>query len=260
VNPTTHSTDVADVASIRRGADAATLANAVYDRMFTLLGQLGPDDWTSPTDCEGWDVDDVVGHLLGAARGHASLREFARQALNGRRHADAFGGSELDAMNDLQVRDHADLAPEQKVAALREVAPRAVRRRTGLPRPLRAVPIPTPPAGSMPSGLPHRTTLGHLNDVVLTRDVLMHRIDIARAAGLDPALDDGADRRVVADVVAEWARRHGQPVRLRLTGAAGGDYQQGRGGPALELDAAEFCRTVSGRTEGTGLLATPVLF
>jgi uncharacterized protein (TIGR03083 family) len=260
VNPTTRTTDVADIAPIERGDDAARLAAATYRRLFALLDRLAPGDWSRPTDCEGWDVDDVVAHLLGAAEGHASLREFARQGLHGLRHAGEFGGSALDAMNDGQVRDHAHLEPGEKVAALRRVAPRAVRRRTTLPRPLRRLPVPTPAAGSMPGGLPTRIDLGYLNDVVLTRDVLMHRIDIGRAVGLDPDLDGAEDRRTVADVVAEWARRHGRPVRLHLTGAAGGRYEQGRGGDEVELDAAEFCRTVSGRARGTGLLATPVMF
>jgi uncharacterized protein (TIGR03083 family) len=260
MTPTTGSLAVSDIRRVGRGDDAATLATSVYERLFELFDRLRPDDWARPTDCEGWDVDDVVGHLLGAAAGHASLREMVRQFWHGGRNASAFGGSSLDAMNDLQVREHAALRPEQKVAALRRVAPEAVRSRVGTPTPLRALPIPIPAVGDMPSGLPPRITLGHLNDVILTRDVLMHRIDIARAAGLDAGLDDGSDRRLVADIVAEWAQRHGQPVVLHLTGPAGGDYHQGDGGPSLELDAAEFCRVVSGRATGEGLLATHVLF
>jgi uncharacterized protein (TIGR03083 family) len=256
----TRSTPVAEIPRIARGADAATLATSVYDALLALLDRLGPDDWARPTDCDGWDVDDVVGHLLGAAEGHASFREFLRQFRGGRRDADRLGGNYIDAMNDLQVREHAHLAPGDKVAALRRIAPAAVRARTRTPGLLRRVPVPIPPVGAMPSGLPPRITLGHLNDVILTRDVLMHRIDIARAADLEVGLDEGADRRVIADIVAEWAERHGQPVRLRLTGPAGGEYHQHDGGPQIELDAGEFCRVVSGRHDGDGLLATHVLF
>ena len=35
------------------------------------------------------------------------------------------------------------------------------------------------------------------------------------------------DGVLVADVVTEWAARHGQPCRLRLTGAAGGEWSFG---------------------------------
>jgi len=60
--------------------------------------------------------------------------------------------------------------------------------------------------------------------------------------------------------VAEWAARHGQPFRLTLSGPAGGGFRQGDGGPSLQLDAVEFCRTLSGRAPSDGLLATRVLF
>jgi hypothetical protein len=48
---------------------------------------------------------------------------------------------------------------------------------------------------------------------------------------------------------------------LTLTGPAGGRYVAGGGsGEELVLDAVEFCRTLSGRASGTGLLAQPVPF
>jgi len=60
--------------------------------------------------------------------------------------------------------------------------------------------------------------------------------------------------------VAEWAQRHAQPCRLHLTGLAGGTWVFGSGAPALELDAVEFCRILSGRARGAGLLTTEVPF
>lgn len=69
------------------------------------------------------------------------------------------------------------------------------------------------------------------------------------------------DGRLVADVVGEWARRHGRPFTLRLTGPAGGHFAAGGGGDeTVELDAVEFCRILSGRAPGVGLLARPVRF
>jgi hypothetical protein len=64
----------------------------------------------------------------------------------------------------------------------------------------------------------------------------------------------------VADVVAEWARRHGQPYTLRLTGPAGGTFTDGEGGEVIEVDAVEFCRILSGRGDGSGLLNQEVPF
>ena len=68
------------------------------------------------------------------------------------------------------------------------------------------------------------------------------------------------DGRLVADVVADWARRHRQPFTLTLGGPAGDRFSAGDGGPDLDLDAIEFCRIVSGRAAGAGLLAISVPF
>jgi hypothetical protein len=43
-------------------------------------------------------------------------------------------------------------------------------------------------------------------------------------------------------------------------GPVGGHFRQGTGGEHHELDAVEFCRTIAGRREGTGLLTTEVPF
>ncbi|MEO3869779.1 maleylpyruvate isomerase family mycothiol-dependent enzyme [Nonomuraea sp. B12E4] len=34
------------------------------EAMLDLLGALGPADWSKPTVCPGWDVHDIVGHVL----------------------------------------------------------------------------------------------------------------------------------------------------------------------------------------------------
>jgi hypothetical protein len=49
-------------------------------------------------------------------------------------------------------------------------------------------------------------------------------------------------------------------VELTLLGPGGGHYATGSGGEIIELDVVEFCRAVSGRLPGDGLLATRVLF
>lgn len=97
-------------------------------------------------------------------------------------------------------------------------------------------------------------------DRIYTRDVWMHRVDICRATGRELVLTAAHDGRIVGDVVDEWLKLHGKPVELRLSGSAGGSWTQGTGGEVLELDAVEFCRIVSGRAEGEGLLAQPVPF
>jgi hypothetical protein len=102
--------------------------------------------------------------------------------------------------------------------------------------------------------------LGFLIDIVLTRDVWMHRADISRATGKPMLLTADHDGVLVADVVKEWASRHQQDFRLRLSGPAGGAWSRGSGGESIELDAVEFCRILSGRGTATGLLSVEVPF
>lgn len=91
----------------------------------------------------------------------------------------------------------------------------------------------------------------------------MHRVDAAHALGRPLELSAEHDGRIVADVVAEWARRHAQPFVLELTGPAGGAYARDPErsvAERLSLDAVAFCRTLAGRVPATGLLTTVVPF
>ena len=108
------------------------------------------------------------------------------------------------------------------------------------------------PGAEIVNGAPEAWSLGYVTDVILTRDPWMHRLDLARATGQDPVLTADHDGVIVADVVAEWARRHGQPYRLQLTGPAGGSWSSGAGGDQIVMDAADFCRVVSGRPGPAG--------
>jgi hypothetical protein len=83
-----------------------------------------------------------------------------------------------------------------------------------------------------------------------TRDVWMHRIDLAHATGRKLDIDAGHDGRIVA----EWATRHGEPCTLDLSGPASGRYVAGTGGEHVAMDAIEVCRILSGRGDGDGVL------
>ena len=240
---------IADIPPITRDSDARTIALAAYRRLIELLRDLEPDDWYAPTACPGWDVSAMVGHLIGAAEAGASVRKNLRQQVWGMRHARRFGGNTLDAANQRQILDHAALSPDQRIAELERIAPRAVAGRLRMPGPIRRVHVPIDAGGSTAPGMPERLALGHLMDVVYTRDVWLHTIDIARATGRPYPPDADLDGRLVEDVVAEWAHRHQQPVLLTLTGPAGGRFQQGRDGGDLHLDAIELTLVLSGRAD-----------
>lgn len=232
--------------------DWMELSRTEYLRLVSLLDDLEPSEWLLDTDCSGWRAREIVAHLVGAGESNASLREAIRQARLGRPLAK--GRDLVDGMNDVQVRDRVDMAPERLVRALREVAPRAIAGRRGYPSLLRRVVVPFgPPLGTK--------SLGYLLGRIYTRDLWMHRIDIARATGREPVLSPDHDGVLVADVAREWASLHGRPYRLELTGTAGGSFdRQGDAGDHLVLDAVEFMRCCSGRAAATRVLGTTVPF
>jgi len=228
---------------------AMRLAATEYDRCAELFRSLSPAQWAMATDCPAWNVRQMAAHMLGMAEMAASIRENLRQQRKAARMAGT-GGVYLDALTQLQVDERADWTPGQitaryaargpKAAAGRRRAPAFVRGRAMLQ--LQEV-----------NGVREPWTFGYLIDVILTRDPWMHRLDIAAATGTPPRLTAEHDGVIVADVVAEWADRHGKDFELTLTGPAGGTWQAGANGPAWTLDAVGFCRAVSRRPAGVTL-------
>ena len=235
---------------------AMRLAAVEYERFLAQLRDLTPDDWGRPTSCPDWDVRLMTCHVIGMAEFAGSRVEQLRQMRAARRA----GGLFIDALTALQAAKHADRTTDDLVDRMASVGPRAAkgRRRTpAVARRLRIADQPLDPAGATSEPW----TLGYLTDVILTRDTWMHRADIAVATGRTMTLTAEHDGTLVADIAEEWAGRHGQPCTLALSGPAGGTWRWDEsGGPTLRLDAVEFCRTISGRGAGEGLLATPVPF
>ncbi|WP_018639120.1 maleylpyruvate isomerase family mycothiol-dependent enzyme [Parafrankia elaeagni] len=236
--------------------EAGVLAAAEYDRFARLLRDLQDVDWSRPTDCQGWDVRRLAAHVLGATEANAHPVEMARQLRRGRAGL-AFA---VDPVSAYQVSCREGLDPTELIARFEAAAGLAVRWRGRMATWARMIPVRI--------GEPVYETwrLGFLAGTIYTRDTWMHRIDICRATGRSPLLTAAHDGRIVADIVAEWVRRHRRPVRLSLTGPAGGEFEhrreeerEGEGGrESLTADAVEFCRAVSGRGEPP--LATPVPF
>jgi uncharacterized protein (TIGR03083 family) len=232
---------------------ALRLAETEYRRVADLLGALRGPQWDAPTDCPAWDVRAMAAHMLGMVEMAASLREQRRQTRAALRR----GGRHLDALTALQVEERAEMAPAEIVDRYAARWPKALRGRRRTPGFVRRRPLPQP---QLVGDREETWTIGYLVDVILTRDPWMHRIDIVRATGADHVLTAEHDGVLVADVVAEWADRHGRPYDLTLTGPAGGHWSSGPDGERIEMDAVEFCRTVSRRRPGTGLLTTEVPF
>ena len=149
-------------------------------------------------------------------------------------------------------------APRRSPSGSTIIAPATIRGRTRIPAPARHH------LKLKVDGPVHETwTLGYLTDTIYLRDLWMHRIDAARAARQPADLTASHDGRIVADITAEWARRHGKPFLAELSGPARGSYASDPANPAAEhisLDAVEFCRTLAGLAHPTGPLTTIVPF
>jgi len=233
-----------------------TLARTEHGRTIDTLRALGPDDWARPTSCPEWDVRKLACHMVGMAEFPSSPIEIARQqrkasAVHARR-----GGPAVDGLTQVQVDERADWTPQQVVAGAVRAAPRSVRGRRWISACAGRAPLP----GTQPvNGREESWSVGYLLRTILTRDPWMHRTDLSTATGLPMILTPDHDGVIVDDVVAEWAERHGRPYQLELTGPAGGSWRRGDA-ELVTLDAVEFCRIISGRGVGVGLLATQVPF
>lgn len=228
---------------------APALAREEYAALLGSLRSLPSGAWSAPTDCVGWTVRDIVAHLAGAAEESARMSVFARHYL-GSMMKDR-GRALIDRVNDAQLADRRSASPEQLIDELQALAPRAVRGRERLPGLLRR--------NSMPAaqGFLQGDTLGYLMDVIYTRDVWMHRVDIARATGTS-MVESSAEAEVVAQVVRDLSRSWtGTAFMLVLTGRVSGTWRIGCAvedgssdhGARITVDAVELCRTLSGRSE-----------
>lgn len=238
-------------------ATANRLAADEYDRVAALFRSLSPDQWTAPTNCPGWDVRTMAAHMLGMVEMTASLIEQRRQTRRAGARAQQTGEPLLDALTGVQVDERAHMSANdivERFAARGPAAAKARRRAPGFIR-RRAMP-------QIQDVGDHKEvwTFGYLLEVILTRDPWMHRIDITQATGATLELTPEHDGAIVADVVAEWAARHGHPFSLTLTGPAGGKWSSGVAGPEITLDATEFCSIIAGRGSADGLLRTLVPF
>jgi uncharacterized protein (TIGR03083 family) len=246
-------TDVTTITSIDH-RQAMGLQACELDRAITMLRTLDPEQWATQTVCPDWDVRQMWLHVLGACEAGASIRENLHQMGAARKRCKQLSVTLEAGLSGVQVAERDDLSAAQLVERLERVAPKTVKGRARTPRPMRAVKL------AVDAPVVEKWALGYLIDIIYLRDMWMHRVDTARATGSDLVLTPEHDGRIVADVVAEWARRHAQPFTLELTGAAGGTFTAGDGGERIGMDAVEFCWVLAGRSEATGLMSTVVPF
>jgi uncharacterized protein (TIGR03083 family) len=238
-------TDVRKVPALNHG-EAVVMAHVELDRFLTLVESLGEDDWDLPTRCTRWNVRQTVAHLAGSTAAYARFSEFRRQGSGkAQQPYREKGFSKLDAQNQIQVDDRAGASPAELIAELRSEGQKSLAFRARLPAAARAVRLPLGLAFGEALGRVW-VALGYMSDTILTRDVWMHRLDIALATGrpmvLTPQHDGRMTALVVRDIQGKLSRSLDRAVRYHLTGPAGGSYIVGPGEPAaaLRMDACNF--------------------
>jgi uncharacterized protein (TIGR03083 family) len=253
-------TTTIDVATVEPLTHREAMRLQAHELEYTLasLRSLDDADWTAATDCPAWDIRAMYQHVLGACEAGASMRENVHQLRRARADRKQHGGPLEAALSGVQVRERADLEPAQIVERLEVAAPKCVRGRGRTPSLLR-----NGARLAIDGPVHEKWKLGYLIDTIYLRDLWMHRVDVAHAVSRPLELSAHHDGRIVADVVAEWTRRHGKPFVLELAGPAGGTYTHephSANAEHVALEAVEFCRTLAGRTPATGLLTTIVPF
>jgi uncharacterized protein (TIGR03083 family) len=118
--------------------EAMAITAVENNRLWELLTDIKPDEWTLPTDCTRWDVRAIVVHLIAQAEAQGSPVEFVRQAMTGRKLMKEIGGLyPVDGMNEAGLRARTDLTTEQLRDRWSRVAAEALRFRRRMPAPVR---------------------------------------------------------------------------------------------------------------------------
>lgn len=215
----------ADIAKSAR-AEAAQLARIELQRFIDLTEKLTPTDWERPTACTLWTVKDIVAHQAAHVIAGTRFTEFLSQ-FNARNFRDytARGMNSLDAANQRQVDLRAGRTPAELIAEIKTNSERSLQGRQRFPWLLRFMPIPVP-------GHDGRLNLGELIDIIFTRDMWMHRLDICRATGRSMVLTADHDGRINALMMRELgmtlqAKLKDAAILYRLTGPAGGGWVLG---------------------------------
>lgn len=225
--------------------EAAALATVELGHLTASLRSLAPEEWRRATICPGWTVKDVVAHLCGLNEVYARWGAGSRQVWAALRRRDRHL---LDAVNEAQVAARANRTPAELIAELTALGPTSVRVHYLIPGVLRRLPVVLPGFGVR--------RLDYVLNELFSREIWLHHLDIAQAAGREPELTADHDGRIVAlvvrdlDPVVASAIGPEATVRLDLTGPAGGFWDLGAAGPpeaTIRLDALDLIAVASGR-------------
>ncbi|TCC60379.1 maleylpyruvate isomerase family mycothiol-dependent enzyme [Kribbella pittospori] len=209
-----------------------------------LLASIEGTEWKRRTVCDEWDVADIAGHLIGQAEDVITPWSFPRRFRKGKRVYP--GIPRFDAHMMVQADEHRGTPPAELRALFDTRWGKATRKISRNPELFRRITM-------QADGFP-RMSLGYVHDVLLARDLWMHRDDICQALGRSFDAGPYAEEivgQVMYDVVdgPYWDDR--PTVVLELTGQGGGTYRLGRDEPVgrAAVDAVGYMRTLSGRDD-----------
>jgi uncharacterized protein (TIGR03083 family) len=198
---------------------------AEYAAFADLVEPLSEADWSAGTRCDGWQVRDVAGHVIGlcedVAAGVPGSRDSAQEAASVRGDAAAVAAGRLRVALD-QLRPLG--------AALDDEA-----------------------AWAGPSGVPDLT----MGEGILTLwyDTFVHADDIRAALGRAPA--EGAGRRAaVAYLAGQLASRSWGPAQIVFTDDGVGSLMIGTADesePCRYLTSRDFVLAATGRVDASSV-------
>jgi uncharacterized protein (TIGR03083 family) len=218
-----------------------------------LLASIEGDEWQRRTVCDEWDVADIAGHLIGQAEDVTKPTSFPRRWLKNKRVYP--GVPRFDAHMMVQADEHRGTSPAELRELFDQVWAKATQKISRAPELFRRVSMQVDPAPRM--------SFGYVQDILLARDLWMHRDDVCQALGrpFDPGpYAEELIAQVVYDLQASgpfWGDR--PAVVLELTGPGGGTYLLGRGEPVghATVDAVAYMRTLSGRDNAPVVTGDP---
>ncbi len=187
------------------------------EAMFELAGD--PANWHIPTACTGWDVGDMVGHLVDATEASLSAFDLARKGKPG---PDAVGVAGMAAATDNAARAMRSVPRDERLARLRDKTALLMAEFESLAdSEWSGLVIPDPYMGPLPASVVAAGLLGGYT---------VHGWDVRQGLGAPHEIaGDAADLLVPFVYLLWWATADSSSVvepysiGIRTTGVNGGD-------------------------------------
>jgi uncharacterized protein (TIGR03083 family) len=195
--------------------------NAEYEAFGALIESLTPDQWQTPTRCEGWTVADVAGHVVGQLSDVVALRleGLGTPEATARQVEERRGRTQAQLVDELRESGKlgADMASSFDDAAWDSAPPGAT-------------------SGTIGEGIE-----------ALWCDTYLHADDIRHALGM-PSVRGQGEAAYLSHIAQLLTEQGWGPADLRF-GDLGTYPVSGGGGKQIEGDALQFILVATGRSD-----------